>query len=142
MIQILLNMRNRLCDPNNCRAIALSSMFCKSNEQSSLLFSELKLVQEGSLYNAVCTNYSMRQTIIIIINLVCVLLLDASKGFDMVNYCKLFMVLIREGVSPPLVLRLLVIIRLLSVGWFHVLSNLFKVKIVLNKVVCYRQIVF
>ena len=67
-----------------------------------------------------------------------VLLLDASKAFDNINYCKFFTDLLKPDVSP-LVLRLLLHMytnQTLCVKWRYALSNLFSVKMVSNKVVC------
>ena len=59
-----------------------------------------------------------------------VLLLDASKAFDRINYCKLFTDLLKRDVSP-LVLRLLLHMytnQTLCVRWGDALSTLFSVK--------------
>ena len=59
-----------------------------------------------------------------------VLLLDASKAFDRVNYCMLFQKLIDKGMCP-LVVRLLLHMythQKLQVRWNDVISNQFSVK--------------
>ena len=109
--------RTSLCDSSNYRAIALCSrpMFSKvldciilRNEQSSLLSSELPFGFKKVLSTTQCT-YSLLETIDYYNydkSSVLVLLLDASKAFERVNYCKLFTDLLKRDVSP-LVLRLL-----------------------------------
>ena len=62
-----------------------------------------------------------------------VLLIDESKAFDKVIYCILFTDLLKRDVSS-LVLRLV-----LHMYMNETLSNLFSVKIVSNKVVCYLR---
>ena len=131
--------RTSLCDSSNYRAIALSSMFSKvldwiilMKEQSSLLSLELQFGFKKGLSTTQCTysllvaidyyNYNKSS--------VFVSLLDASKAFDRINYCKLFTDLLKRNVSP-FVLRLLLHMyttQTLCVGWGHALSNLFSVK--------------
>ena len=65
-------------------------------------------------YNANCSNVNA-------------LVLDASKAFDRVNYCKLFRVLLKHKVSPP-VLRLLLYMytkQKLQVRWGCSISSQF-----------------
>ena len=57
-----------------------------------------------------------------------VLMLDASKAFDRVEYCKLFKLLIQKGVSP-LIVRLLINMytkQRLRVKWNNVISDAFN----------------
>ena len=59
-----------------------------------------------------------------------VLMLDASKAFDRVNYCKLFGELLKRDISP-IVLRLLLYMytsQTLRVKWGHTVSNYFTVR--------------
>ena len=59
-----------------------------------------------------------------------VLMLDASKAFDRVNYCKLFRELLKCDISP-IVLRLLLYMytsQTLRVKWVHTVSNCFTVR--------------
>ena len=59
----------------------------------------------------------------------CVLMLDASKAFDQVNYCKLFRELLKREMSP-LVLKLLLFMytnQTLRVKWGSVMSESFTV---------------
>ena len=56
-------------------------------------------------------------------------MLDASKAFDRVYYCKLFSELLRRDASP-LILRLLLhtyTYQTLRVRWGHTMSNMFSV---------------
>ena len=99
MIPIPKDKRTSLCDSSNYRAIALSSMFSKVLDWV-ILMKGLSTVQ--------CT-YSLLETIDYYNynkSSVFVLLLDVSKAFDRINYCKLFTDLLKRDVSP-LVLRLL-----------------------------------
>ena len=52
-----------------------------------------------------------------------VLMLDASKAFDKVNYCKLFNVLLKRDISPIVLILLLYINK-----WGHAVSNCFTVR--------------
>ena len=57
-------------------------------------------------------------------------MLDASKAFDRVNYCKLFGELLKRDISP-IVLRLLLYMytsQTLRVKWGHTVSNYFTVR--------------
>ena len=115
IIPIPKDKRTIVCDSSNYRAIALSSMFSNvidwiilMKEQFSLLSSELQFGFKKGLTTTQCT-YSLLETIYYYNynnSSVFVLLLDASKAFDRVNYCKLFTYLLKRDVSP-LVLRLL-----------------------------------
>ena len=107
--------KKSLCTSSNYRAIALSSIFGKIldwiiliKEQSSLFSSELQFGFKKGLSTTQCTN-----SMLVIIDYynynkssVYVLMLDASKAFDRVNYCKLFSELLKRDISP-LILRLL-----------------------------------
>ncbi len=73
----------------------------------------------------------MRPYLIIILEKtnVYVALLDATKAFDCVNYCKLFRKLIEKNMSP-LVLRLLLYMythQKLQVKWSDNIGNMFSV---------------
>ena len=62
-------------------------------------------------------------------------MLDASKAFDRVNYCKLFRELLRRDISP-IVLRLLLYMytgQTLGVKWGHTVSNCFTVRNRVNR---------
>ena len=96
MIPIPKDKKKSLCSASNYRAIALSSIFSKIldwiillKEEHSLCFSELQFGFKKGLSTTQCT-FSMLE-IIDYYNFkksdVGVLLLDASKAFDRVNYC-------------------------------------------------------
>ena len=62
-------------------------------------------------------------------------MLDASKAFDRVNYCKLFRELLRRDIAP-MVLRLLLYMytsQTLTVKWGHTVSNSFTVRNGVNR---------
>ena len=99
MIPIPKDKRTSLCDSRNYRAIVLNSMFSKvldwiilMKEQSSLLSSELQFGFKKGLSTTQCT-YSLLE-IIDYYNYnnssVFVILLDASKVFGRVDYCKFY----------------------------------------------------
>ena len=99
MIPIPKNRKQSLCNSSNYRAFALSSIFVKIldwvifiKEESALCSSHLQFGFKKGMSTPQCT-YSMLETV----NYynfnksnVFVLMLDASKAFDRVNYCKLF----------------------------------------------------
>ena len=110
MVPIPKDKRQLACTSDNSRAITLSRIVAKlfdviilSKEQylqfefkqnmSTTHCTYVMMMETTSHYNDNCSN-------------VYALMLDASKTFDRVNYCKLFRVLLRRQVSP-LVLRLL-----------------------------------
>ena len=99
MISIPWDKKKPLCSLSNSRAIALSSILGKIldcviiiKEQHTLCSSELQFGFKSGLLTTKCT-YSMLD-IIDYYNFnkssVNVLMLDPSKAFDRVNYCKLF----------------------------------------------------
>ena len=106
--------------PNCIRAITLSYIVAKlldvimfdvimlSNEQYALPTSHLQFGFKQNMFTTHCT-YVMMETISNVNangSNVYAIMLDTSKAFDRVNYCKLFRVLLKRQVSP-LVLRLL-----------------------------------
>ena len=139
MIPIPKNRKQSLCNSSNYRAIALSSIFGKIldwviliKEESALCSSHLQFGFKKGMSTTQCT-YSMLETV----NYsnfnksnVFVLMLDASKAFDRVNYCKLFGELLKRDISP-IVLRLLLYMytsQTLRVKWGHTVSNYFTVR--------------
>ena len=115
MIPIPKDKKKSLSNSSNYRAIALSSIFSKIldwiiliKEQKSLFSSELQFGFKKGLSTTQCTNAMLETIDYYNFNKssVYVLLLDASKAFDRVNYVKLFDELLRRDLSP-LVLRLL-----------------------------------
>ena len=100
-------------------------------EQHSLCSSELQFGFKKGLTTTQCT-FSMVE-IIDYYNFnkssVNVLMLDASKAFDRVNYCKLFAILLKRDTSP-IALRLLLFMythKSLRVKWGNTLSERFSV---------------
>lgn len=130
--------RKSLSDSNNYRSIALSSICGKvfdliilEKEQNNLVTSNLQFGFKAKSSTTQCTfvlneainyyNYNRTN--------VYVLMLDATKAFDRVHYCKLFRLLLRRKVHP-LVLRLLVDMytnQRLQVRWGNNVSNAFSV---------------
>ena len=118
---------------------SLSSIFGKIldwviliKEESALCSSHLQFGFKKGMSTTQCT-YSMLETVNYY-NLnksnVFVLMLDASKAFDRVNYCKLFGELLKRDISP-IVLRLLLYMytsQTLRVKWGHTVSNYFTVR--------------
>ena len=101
-------------------------------EESALCSSHLQFGFQKGMSTTQCT-YSMLETV----NYynfnksnVFVLMLDASKAFDRVNYCKLFGELLKRDISQ-IVLRLLLYMytsQTLRVKWGHTVSNYFTVR--------------
>ena len=138
MIPILKDKKKSLCSSSNYRAIALSSVLSKIldwiiliKEQHSLCSSELQFGFKKGLSTTQCT-FSMLEIIDYYIfnkSSVNLLMLDASKAFDRVNYCKLFATLLKWNISP-IVLRLLLFMythQSLRVKWGSTLSKPFSV---------------
>ena len=138
MIPIPKDKKKSLCNSSNYRAIALNSILTKIldwiillKEQYSLCSSELKFGFKKGLSTTQCT-FSMLE-IIDYYNFnnssVNVLMLDASKAFDRVKYCKLFAALLERDISP-IVLKLLLFMytnQSLQVKWSNTLSDQFSV---------------
>ena len=138
MIPIPKDKKKSLCSSSNYRAIALSSILSKIldwiiliKEQHSLCSSELQFGFKTGLSTTQCT-FSMLEIIDYYIfnkSSVHLLMLDASKTFDRVNYCKLFATLLKRNISP-IVLRLLLFMythQSLRVKWGSTLSKQFSV---------------
>ena len=114
MIPIPKDKKKSLCNSGNYRAIALSSIFSKIldwviliKEEMTLCSSNLQFGFKKGTSTTQCT-FSMLETIDhynFMKSNAFVLMLDASKAFDRVNYCKLFRELLKREMSP-LVLRL------------------------------------
>ena len=115
MIPIPKDKKKSLCNSGNYRTIALSSIFSKILDWVILIKEDMTLcsfnLQFGFKKGTSTTQYtfSMLETIDhynFMKSNAFVLMLDASKAFDRVNYCKLFRELSKREMSP-LVLRLL-----------------------------------
>ena len=127
------NKRGNKCDSYNYRQIAISSLLCKVfdiiilDSQSKSLGTDVLLFGfKKSSSTVICTSL-MLETIDYYIenNTDCyLLLLDASKAFDRVEYVKLFTIL-RDRKLCPIVLRLLMnmyINQTIQVRWNNTLS--------------------
>ena len=99
MIPIPKNMKQSLCNSSNYRAIALSSIFGKIldwviliQEESALYSSHLQFGFKKGMSTTQCTYTMLEMVNYFNFNKsnVFVSMLDASKAFDRVNYCKLF----------------------------------------------------
>jgi hypothetical protein len=128
----------QLCCSDNYRAITLSSVIGKIfdwlvliKEQKALNSSQLQFGFKAHTSTTQCT-FVMNETISYFNSKrsnVYVVLLDATKAFDRVNYCKLFKKLLDRNVSP-LVLRLLLYMytkQSLKVRWGTITSDQFNV---------------
>ena len=129
------NKRGKKCESNNYRQIAISSLLCKvfdiiilDIQSKSLSTDVLQFRFKKSSSTVICTSL-MLETIDYYVenNTDCyLLLLDASKAFDRVEYVKLFTIL-RDRKLCPIVLRLLMnmyINQPIQVRWNNTLSNL------------------
>ena len=136
MIPIPKGKRQVVCCSENFRAITLSSVFGKVldwviliKESSSLQSSELQFGFKSGVSTTHCT-MALQETVSYYNakkSNAYVLMLDASKAFDRVEYSKLFKLLLRKGVSV-LIVRLLICMytkQRLRVRWSHVISDTF-----------------
>ncbi len=127
-----------MCKSDNFRAIALSSIFGKVldwiiliKEQKSLCTSNLHFGFREGVSTTHCT-YVVNETISYYNfhkSNVHALMIDASKAFDRVKYCKLFNGLLNRNVSP-LILRLLSVLytnQTLQVKWKSIIGAGFSV---------------
>ena len=111
MIPIPKDKEKSLCNSGNYRAIALSrpSIFSKILDWIILIKEEMTLCSSNLWFGfrkgtstTQCT-FSMLETIDhynFMKSNAFVLMLDASKAFDRVNYCKLFRELLKREMSP------------------------------------------
>jgi len=137
MVPIPKGKRKPLCCSDNYRAITLSSVFGK-------VFDWVLLLKEHNALNSCDLQFGFKQyvstthctfattEIISYYNSnrsnVYAVLLDATKAFDRVNYCKLFRKLLDRNISP-LVLRLLLYMytnQSLKVRWGNHVSDKFS----------------
>ena len=138
MIPIPKNKRQSLCNSDNYRSIALSSIFSKVLDWIILL-KEGKTLNSSSrqfgfkvdsstthctfLLNETISYYNLNHTSVYTV------MLDATKAFDRVNYYKLFSELLNRNVSPVF-LRLLISMysnQKLCVSWGGCTSSHFPV---------------
>ena len=127
-----------VCNSDKFRTITLSSIAGKIldwvilfKEKEQLCSSDLQFGFKEKVSTTDCT-FALKETIKYYNcnkSNVYVLLLDATKAFDRVRYCKLFKLLLQRNVNP-LVLRLLLHMytkQELQVWWGTVCSNVFNV---------------
>ena len=125
-------------DSDNYRAITLSSLLGKLldliiifKEGEKLETDNLQFGYKKGLSTTMCTSI-LRETVSYYNNRgtsVYGLMLDATKAFDRVNYCKLFKILLFRDVSP-LICRLLLNMytnQALRVRWSNIFSDKFNV---------------
>ena len=138
MIPIPKNKRKSLSDSDNYRSIALSSVIGKlldivillkeeqsfsSSVQQFGFKSESSTTQCSFVMNETIDYYTFNHTNVY------VLMLDATKAFDRVHYCKLFKVMLQRKISP-IVIRLLMNMytgQRLQVKWGSSVSDTFSV---------------
>ena len=138
IIPIPKNKRGNMSDSSNYRAIALSSLLCKlfdtiiiETYEDNLITDDLQFGYKKQSSTIVCTS--------LLLNTVeyyrendsdCyMLLLDASKAFDRVEYVKLFSDLLERKLCP-IVLRLLMnmyVNQCLQVRWNSLVSDRFSI---------------
>jgi hypothetical protein len=137
MVPIPKNRKKSICLSDNYRAIALSSIFGKIfdkivllKEDNVLCTSALQFGFKTGLSTTHCT-YTMLETVDYYnfkhSNVYC-LMLDATKAFDRIKYCKLFSKLLQREMSPVL-LRLLIFMytnQTLQVRWGSCTSHVFN----------------
>jgi exonuclease III len=138
MLPIPKNKQGNLSDSNNYRAIALSSLLCKvfdwliiPNQKNALASHELQFGFKPKCSTILCSAM-LQETISYYINKnsnVFLLLLDASKAFDRVNFVSLFEKLYKREMCP-LVLRLIMNMyteSLMCVKWESTVSSTFGI---------------
>jgi len=138
LIPIPKNSKKSLNDSNNYRAIALSSILSKSLDHI-ILYKYHESLCTSDLQYGFKKRHSTTQCTFIVNEVieyylkngsnVNILLLDASKAFDRVNYVKLFRLLIKRKLSP-LVIRFLIALytnQNVRVRWGSELSTICSV---------------
>ena len=138
MVPIPKDRKKSLCSSDNYRAIALNSILCKildiifiSKESHALFSCDQQFGFKAGLSTTHCT-FVLQETVAFYNynhTNVYSLLLDASKAFDRVEYCKLFDKLLERNMSP-LVLRLLLYMytnQQLMVQWDNIVSDTFTI---------------
>ena len=130
--------RWNLSNSSNYRAITISSLFGKildnlilEKEASNLMTNDLQFSFKPGLSTTMCSTM-VRDTISYFVHknsTVYGLVLDATKAFDRLNYCKLFKILLSRNVNP-LICRLLLFMYInqtLRVRWGNTYSDSFSV---------------
>ena len=135
LVPLIKNKRGIKCDSNNYRAIAISSIISKlfdsvllKLQHSSLFTDSLQFGFKPNSSTVICTSI-LRDVTIEYYNEngsdCYLLLLDASKAFDRVEYVRLFRTLSDRNMCP-IVLRLLMnmyINQLFQVKWNNIISS-------------------
>ncbi|CAL4177332.1 unnamed protein product, partial [Meganyctiphanes norvegica] len=129
---------NDSSNSNNFRALTISSLLGKildniilNIESDNLLTNDLQFSFKSGSSTTMCTTM-IRETISYFVNKgsnVYGLVLDATKAFDRINYCKLFIILLERNINP-LICRLLLNMytnQKLRVKWANELSVEFSV---------------
>ena len=129
---------NDYSNSKNFRALTISSLLGKlldniilDIESKNLKTNDLQFGYKGGLSTTMCTSM-ITETISYFVNKgsnVYGLVLDATKAFDRINYCKLFRILIERNVCP-LICRLLLNMytnQTLRVKWANEFSDEFSV---------------
>ena len=129
---------NDSSNSNNFRALTISSLLGKildniilNIESDNLLTNDLQFSFKSGSSTTMCTTM-IRETISYFVNKgsnVYGLVLDATKAFDRINYCKLFRILLERNINP-LICRLLLNMytnQKLRVKWANELSVEFSV---------------
>ena len=125
---------NDLSDSKNFRALTISSLLGKLLDNTILdiesqIFktNDLQFGYKGGLSTTMCTSM-ITETISYFVNKVSNvygLILDATKAFDRINYCKLFRILLERNVCP-LICRLLLTMstnKQIRVEWANEFSD-------------------
>ena len=109
MVPLPKGKRNDLNDSKNFRAITISSLFGKlldriiiNREKSNLFTNDLQFSYKSGSSTTMCTTM-IRETISYFNHKgsnVYGLVLDATKAFDRINYCKLFKILLDRNICP------------------------------------------
>ena len=138
MVPVPKDKRGSKSDSNNYRAIAISSILGKlfdsiiiKDQHLSLITDDLQFGFKENSSTITCTQLLVETIEYYNINNTdCyMLLLDASKAFDRIEYVRLFK-LLRERNMCPIVLRLIIamyISQMMQVRWGEILSKQFPV---------------
>ncbi|CAL4101476.1 unnamed protein product, partial [Meganyctiphanes norvegica] len=129
---------NDMSNSKNFRALTISSILGKlldniilNMESDNLITNELQFSFKAGTSTTMCTTM-IRETISYFVHKgssVYGLVLDATKAFDRINYCKLFRILLDRNVNP-LICRLLLNMytnQKLRVKWDNEFSDEFSV---------------
>jgi len=137
LIPIPKSNRKSLCDSNNYRSIALSSLACKVLD-NIILKRNINVLQTSPLqfgfkkqHSTTSCTFLMKEIVNHYVNNgspVYITMLDATKAFDRVHFVKLFCMLRKRNICPRL-LKLLIQMytsQTMSVKWNGISSHKFK----------------